>query len=390
MKHGEGRIDNSKGTWYYVKRINGKYKWYNLQLKGTKSNERQAEKLAREILKNIQNNRLASDMSFVDYLNYWIKTKENVIKPSTYEAYTIALNSKVMPYFKQQNYKMCELKEKHFTEFYKYLKLYGHKNGSGLSRKSVKNIKGILTKALDDAIKEDLIFNNFALSCDFPTFENDIKEDDVIFNAEEITALLKLMKEKYHYLYIPLLLLAHTGIRRGELLTITWNDVNFEKNTIYVNKSRTGTTGKVSKLTTTPKSETSTRQIPLTGIVLETLKSEYECRITMANFLKENVGDVLNSPIVLNSLGMPWKSPNGIDKIYKKVLERHGFRYCTLHGIRKSVATLLHENDVSVNEISKLLGHAHVSTTEKNYIKKSRKVRTETTDKLASLYEKST
>jgi len=91
----------------------------------------------------------------------------------------------------------------------------------------------------------------------------------------------------------------------------------------------------------------------------------------------ENIDDVLDSPVVVNSNGEPWKSVNGIDKIYSTVIKRHGFRHCTLHGIRSSVATMLHNNDVSINEISKLLGHAHISTTEKNYIKKNKQINPE-------------
>ena len=48
LKHGDGFLDSSKGVWYYVKRINGKYKWFNLGLKGIKANERAAEKAAKE------------------------------------------------------------------------------------------------------------------------------------------------------------------------------------------------------------------------------------------------------------------------------------------------------------------------------------------------------
>jgi len=388
LKYGEGTLDNSKGNWYYVKLVNKRLKWFNLGIKGTKVNERQAEKLAREILKDIQNNKIASDTPFVTYLNYWIKSKENVIKPSTYEMYNIILNSKVMPYFTQKNYKLCDLKGKHFTAFYSYLKLNGHHNGGGLSRKSVVNIKGVLTKALDDAVKEDLIYNNPALTCDFPTFENDIKSKRELFTPEEIYQLIELTKEKYKFLYIPILLIAYTAVRRGELLTITWGDIDFDNKKLYINKSRTGATQKVSQLVTTPKSSTSTRQIPLPNTVVEELKREYDYRFNSAKLTHKNIDDILDTPVVLNSNGTPWKSVNGIDKIYKTVLERHGFKHCTLHGIRKSVATMLHDNDISINEISKLLGHANISTTEKNYIQKSRKVKIETTEKLVSLYEK--
>ena len=73
---------------------------------------------------------------------------------------------------------------------------------------------------------------------------------------------------------IFLLLALYTGLRKGELLALTWEDVDYDKKLLRVNKSRTGSRKDVTILITTPKTESSNRKIPINDFVIEALKAE--------------------------------------------------------------------------------------------------------------------
>ena len=169
------------------------------------------------------------------------------------------------------------------------------------------------------------------------------------------------------------------------MLALTWDDVDYDKKLLRVNKSRTGSRKDVTMQITTPKTASSNRKIPLNDTVLEALKEEKQRQEDYAKLLG-NGYDKSHNFIVRTVLGKPYVNLSAINRVVNRLTENAGLPHCTIHGFRHSVASILDDNGVPIQDISvllghesvQLLGHESVQTTERIYINR-RKTAKETT-----------
>lgn len=82
--------------------------------------------------------------------------------------------------------------------------------------------------------------------------------------------------------------------------------------------------------------------------------------------------------IVRTVLGKPYVNLSAINRVVNRLTENAGLPHCTIHGFRHSVASILDDNGIPIQDISVLLGHESVQTTERIYINR-RKTAKETT-----------
>lgn len=376
-----------KGKYFYVVfRYNGKQKWINTKIESKKGNLKKARLIGEEIARNYINGvNPNGDMLLTQYLDNWIKKMEGTLKPSTYEDYEKRVYGKIIPYFESKKIKLKDLKASTVTEYLKYLKTNGRSDGKGgLSKKSVTNIKGVLSSALEDAVKDKLISDNPAELCKMPAFEDEIKKEIYVYNVQEIKTLLDYAKQQESHIYIFLILVLFTGMRKGELMALQWSDVDFDNKILIVNKNRTGTKSKTTKKLTTPKTESSNRQIPLHPVVIATLKEEknrQDCfrKIMGKSYLGENF-------IVLSSELKPYSNLSAINRVLERLIKGAKLPHTTIHGLRHAVATLLDDMGTSIRDISVLLGHSSVYTTEKIYINRIRKAKEESIQIIGDAY----
>ena len=173
---------HEKGKYFYVVfRHNGKQKWLNTNIEAKKGNLKKAkaagDEIARSYINGVNPN---GEMPLTQYLNLWIKKMEGTLKPSTYEDYEKRIYGKIIPYFEPKKLRLTDLKPSVVTEYMLHLKTSGRSDGNGgLSRKSVNNIKVVLSSALEDAVKDRLIKDNPVERCKMPSFESDIKKESL-------------------------------------------------------------------------------------------------------------------------------------------------------------------------------------------------------------------
>lgn len=228
LKKGRLTLEGSliiKGNYYYAKfRVDGKQKMIATKIPVKGNNKRRAEQKMREIVAAYQGLNLECDNAlFTDFLNKWLKSIEGIIKLSTWETYDKTVNGKIKPYFEPKHYRFRDMKPETFTEYFVYLAQHGKSNGKGgLGYKTVKNIRGVLSSAYEYAVENNYVKENPVSRSRMPSFPHSIKKDVPEYNAQQVRKLLLYAKEHESHIYIFLLLALYTGLRKGELLALTW------------------------------------------------------------------------------------------------------------------------------------------------------------------------
>ena len=369
-----------KGNYYYAKfRVNGKQKMLATKVPVKGNNKRKAERVLKELIAKYEGLNLENEkVLFTAFLDKWLQSVKPILKPATWESYDKTVSGKIKPYFEQKNYRFRDMKPEIFTEYFVYLATEGKSNGKGgLSYKTVKNIRGVLSSAYEYAIENSYSKDNPVLKSKMPSFAHSIKSDVPEYSAEQVRKLLLFAKENDSHIYIFLLLALYTGLRKVELLALTWDDVDYDKKLLRVNKSRTGSRKAITAQITTPKTESSNRKIPLNDTVLEALKAEKKRQDEHAEILGNDY-DKSGNFIIRTVLGKPYVNLSAINRVVNRLTEKAGLPHCTIHGFRHSVASILDDNGVPIQDISVLLGHESVQTTERIYINR-RKTAKETT-----------
>ena len=369
-----------KGNYYYAKfRVNGKQKMLATKVPVKGNNKRKAERVLKELIAKYEGLNLENEnILFTAFLDKWLQSVKPILKPATWESYDKTVSGKIKPYFEQKNYKFKDMKPETFTEYFVFLAQQGKSNGKGgLSYKTVKNIRGVLSSAYEYALENRYVNENPVLRSRMPSFPHSIKKDVPEYNAQQVRKLLLYAKEHESHIYIFLLLALYTGLRKGELLALTWEDIDYDKKLLNVNKSRTGSRKNVTMQITTPKTKSSNRKIPINDFVIGELKAEKQRQEEYSKLLG-NGYDKSHDFIVPTVLAKPYVNLSAINRVVNRLTENAGLPHCTIHGFRHSVASILDDNGVPIQDISVLLGHESVNTTERIYINR-RKTAKETT-----------
>lgn len=375
-----GSVQISKGYYYAVLNLyneNGKRipKWISTGLKvennerKNQANKKQAEKIKdNEILKaNIESNgsnRISNslkdakykDMLFCDYVVEWLENQKNKLTANTYVGYEQKIKGKFYKYFKEQKTKLIDLRARDLQEFIDYL------FNLGLKGNTVSHYLTNINVALDLAVTKEIIPTN-PLNKIPP-----VKKEDFIpefYTDDEVLAFIEAIKDDK--LRLPLTLAAVYGLRREEVLGITWNAIDFNHKAIVISK----TVGRAKYLGKTqflfkdiPKNKSSYRTLPLFDFIADLLLEYKEKYKNDKKFFGNTYCNDYKDYICLNENGELMK-PDTISRNFSRILEKNNFKKIRLHDLRHSCATLLLRNSVPMSEIQKWLGHSSIRTTER-------------------------
>ncbi|AEV94884.1 site-specific integrase [Pediococcus claussenii] len=153
--------------------------------------------------------------------------------------------------------------------------------------------------------------------------------------------------------------LAYTGVRKGELLALTWEDINFTQKTLRVNKTLTqGLGGKL--IIQAPKSNAGRRTIDLDDYTVNTLKRWKLAQRTLYIRLGFNVNS--QEQLVFASNKNHFKSMNTPSKWLKQLIENTDLPHISVHGFRHTHATMLYQAGVGLKETQARLGHSRADS----------------------------
>ncbi len=301
-----------------------------------------------------------SRQKFASFCDYVISLKEQRgVKHSTIVRYR-ELTRRIYPQI--GHIKLRELRADHLNDLYTLLGQEGRnkRTGGKLSAKTILEHHRLISTVLEQAVKEGLVPFNVASRATLPKAEH--KEVNY-FQPEQVAAIrdaLELEPIKWKTL-VHLLLI--TGARRGEILGLKWDKVDFAGNRIYICNSVLYSAD-VGIYETTPKTERSKRYITLPVESMQLLREyrvwQIERRLQLGGYYQDR------GFLFTQEDGGPMH-PDSVTDWLNKFSIRHGLPHINAHAFRHTMASMLYFNGVDSVSISKRLGHAQVSTTANIY-----------------------
>ena len=365
MKLVAGHLTLKNGRYYAVLNYRNaggqrKTKWISLGLpeKGSKRKaEAELARLRAEFEPPKEVGDLSSDMLFADYLLEWLEIAKGRLAVATYSSYAAMIKKPVGPYFRQRNLTLRELEARHLQMFYSEMLRKVKPN-------TVIHYHAIIHSALKYAVKTDMLVQNVADKVDRPK-KNSFQP--VFLSAEEMQKMFKALRGTK--LELPVLVAAFYGFRRGEVLGLKWDAIDFERGTISVIRTVTTITldGKQTEIEQqSAKTKSSLRTLPLIGSF-----REYFLQVKETQELNKQVcGNCYNHEydgfVFVDELGERMRA-NYLTSAFPKFLEDHGLRRMRFHDLRHSCASLLLANGVPLKHIQEWLGHSDFTTTANIY-----------------------
>ena len=307
-------------------------------------------------------------MKYTEWFNIWL---ENYIKPSskqrTYDQYCKIAKIHILPHL--GNYELEELTPFVLQKFVTDLTVNGNKRtGKGLSPNFVKAIISVVQNSLKTAHLVGYLPEYTANKIKRPKINEKKVSCFTLAEQKKIeTAALDAKKDKYKGIVLCL----YTGLRIGELLALSWEDIDFEKGILTVSKTcRDGNiNGKHIRISDTPKTENSRRQIPLSKTILKMLK-EMKKKSTCGFLIADG-----EKPVFVRTY----------QRMFELLLIKLKLPHKGFHSLRHTFATRALECGMDVKSLSEILGHKNPTITLNRYAHSLWEHKSEMMNKLGKL-----
>lgn len=292
----------------------------------------------------------SSKLTLGDWVSKWLKTyKKPVLAQTTYELYQTVLKVHILPDLGKIS--LNKLQTITLQNF------YNEKLSLQLSASYVHQMHVIIHCALNQAIKEGLLFRNVAIAANSPKI---LKKEMEILTEKQLKHFMEHVKSDP--MATAIILAVGTGLRRGELLGLKWKDLNFETGNLSVRRQLLCVKGgtKFEDYTKNKKS----RNIHIPSNVLEKLKAHKEKQ----NEYKQILGEAYqNSDLIFCNKNGTSVDPGNFSARFKQLLKNTDIPKIRPHGLRHSHASLLLAKDVHPKIVQERLGHSSISITLDQY-----------------------
>ena len=312
----------------------------------------------------------SDDYTVAEWLRTWfaLYAKPN-IRPTTARSYQGSMELHIIP--RIGCIKLNKLTGRDIQKLYKDLMENGRLRKAqkskqpGLSSTTVRGIHMMLHNALDRAVKERLILRNPTEDCIIPKVQ---KQEMKILHPEDMKAYLEAAEKRgvLPMFYLELV----SGIRKGELVALRWEDLDVEHRTISVSKQALGGLGK-ELVVNRPKTENSIRAISIPQDAVDLLVQAHEKH-------PENPY-LFPSPL---TGGM--YHPDSVVNLHKKILKDAGLEHIRFHDLRHTFATMALQNGVDVKTVSNMLGHYDAGFTLRTYTHATRQMQEQAAKKMGN------
>ena len=293
--------------------------------------------------------KLSADMLFSDFFIYWLDRHKVRVQENTYNSYCLQAKAHIIPYFREKAITVSGLDGETIESYYSY------KLSQGLSRSTVMHHHTNIHSSLDFAVRHHLISYNPSNQITIPKKEFFKGQ---FYSTNELFACLAAFRG--HSLELCVLFAALMGLRRSEILGLTWRDICIPEHTVTIRSTlvisinpNTGKKYLIHKQRT--KNQSSLRTLVLPQIIEQKLTEYLDHHIVRPE-----------QPVCLKPDGSKI-SPAFLTPNFKKCLIHSGLRVIRFHDLRHSCATILHKNGYDIRDIQMWLGHSDITTTAKFY-----------------------
>lgn len=287
-----------------------------------------------------------NNLSYSDFLDEWFEHEKPSLKISTQSSYTTAIN-KAKELMGQ--YKLSSITPRTLNKAFSDLRQQGY------TTSYIRFIRRVINASLSHAYDMQMIKDNPCLRVKVKSIETDKYKQPKIVTKEEFDTIINAISYQCKYFKIPFYIGWYTGLRIGETLALTWDDIDFDNKMINVNKTEGIAFGEIR--TFTPKTPTSIRSVLIGDKLIKILKEWQQFQLDQAEKLKTVPPDKV---CTRNSL-VPIKDPN-LKQQCKKLSTQTGIPF-SFHVLRHTHATILIQNNVNIKEVQTRLGHKNIQTT---------------------------
>ena len=326
---------------------------------------KKADKLAKEAYIEFKNqcrglSALNENMRFKELTEEYFKVyAPHKLKPSTAIQYKRVANFRLIEYF--GNKKLRDITQGMLSDYFCNLKNTKYGDPVALAPGSARQVYIVMQSVFSFAVSQKYIKESPCKGVILPGEDVRAEKKRKSLTEEELPRFLSLF-EGYSPLNTMIKTLLYTGVRSGELRALQWEDIDFEKRTIYIRHTLTDCDGK--RFLTTPKSKTSRRIIFMSSSLYEILK-EHQAKQRELIFA---LGKAYPRPeIVFPSVHGDYLAQSSFSKSLRTRLRGTGFEFISPHCLRHSNATLLLNSGVDIKVVSEHLGHSDIGVTADVY-----------------------
>ena len=314
------------------------------------------------------------------WMDTWHAEYLGAVKLSTVSSYEATIRNHIKPALGA--IKLEALTTQDIQEFYNG-RQKGDETREPLAPKTIKNIHGVLHKALEQAMLNGLIRNNPADPCVLPRRP---KQKVKPLNEEQITKLIKALKgHKYENLILTTLF---TGLREGEVCGLQWDCVNLETGTILVDKQlqslRKSVRGNGDKYALVPTKNGKERHLTIAPFVVELLKKEKAKQDANRAYYEDLYEE---SGLVFTDESGHRITPQAAYRAFKLVVTELGIPQARFHDLRHSYAVASLRSGDDAKTVQENLGHATAAFTLDIYGHVTEQMKTESANRMQAFIQ---
>ena len=311
--------------------------------------ESEAKKWLREQQKEKDAGKIPTDYTVVEWITYWLKSHaDKRLRPTSLYNYRSVFKNHIESERELQALKLEDARHQHIQS------LIDRKAKEGYSYKYMRLMRSVLSDPFQMAVKLGYIPRNPASLVEVPHTPT---KPHRALNVEEAKQLLAASRgDRFEAYYILCLFLP---FRRGEALALRWQDVDFERAVIHINGTLYRSGGKLVRGET--KTTNSTRTVAMPSYVAQALRKHQALQKAME--LRAPHGRWQHLDYVFTTkYGTPIE-PADMERSWRAMRTKAKLEGVKLHDLRRSAGSLMLKEGVSLQAVSKMMGHSSIRIT---------------------------